>query len=75
MVLLVGCQPSNKKVRQDISLDSSWQTAENDSDQFAFNGFKGVAVVEEFIRKYSTEYYLSKALDYKSQIHKMRVST
>ncbi|HKJ40897.1 MAG TPA: malectin domain-containing carbohydrate-binding protein [Sunxiuqinia sp.] len=40
LIFLVACQQSGEKVRQDISLDSSWQTAENDTDQSAFRGFQ-----------------------------------
>lgn len=41
-------------------------------NRFAEGGYRGVAVVEEFIRKYSTDYYLQKAIEYKERIAEMR---
>jgi sugar phosphate isomerase/epimerase len=37
-------------------------------NRFAVNGYRGVAVVEEFIPRFSTEYYLEKALAYKQGV-------
>ncbi|WP_085586150.1 MULTISPECIES: sugar phosphate isomerase/epimerase family protein [unclassified Pseudomonas] len=37
-------------------------------NRFAVNGYRGVAVVEEFIPRFSTEYYLEKALVYKDGV-------
>lgn len=41
-------------------------------NRFSQNGYRGVAVVEEFIRKYSTDYYLQKAVEYKNNIEELR---
>lgn len=40
-------------------------------NRFAVNGYRGVAVVEEFIPRFSTEYYLEKALAYKNGVEKL----
>ncbi len=41
-------------------------------NRFAQCGYKGVAVVEEFIPLYTTEFYLQKATDYQRRIETMR---
>ena len=43
-------------------------------NRFALNGYRGVAVVEEFIPRFSTEYYLEKALAYKAGVHELCAS-
>jgi len=40
-------------------------------NRFAVNGYRGVAVVEEFIPRFSTEYYLEKALAYKNGVEQL----
>ncbi len=43
-------------------------------NRFALNGYRGVAVVEEFIPRFSTEYYLEKALTYQEGVQDLRAS-
>ncbi|UDI90528.1 sugar phosphate isomerase/epimerase family protein [Pseudomonas sp. IAC-BECa141] len=44
-------------------------------NRFAVNGYRGVAVVEEFIPRFSTEYYLEKALAYKKGVEELLAGT
>ncbi|TDF83733.1 sugar phosphate isomerase/epimerase family protein [Pseudomonas sp. H9] len=44
-------------------------------NRFALNGYRGVAVVEEFIPCFSTEYYLEKALAYKDGVQDLFTAT
>ncbi|MCR0996768.1 sugar phosphate isomerase/epimerase family protein [Serratia rubidaea] len=41
-------------------------------NRFAAGGYRGVAVVEEFIPKYSTAFYLEKAREYQRRLESMR---
>ncbi|WP_191832608.1 sugar phosphate isomerase/epimerase family protein [Pseudomonas fluorescens] len=43
-------------------------------NRFALNGYRGVAVVEEFIPRFSTAYYLEKALAYQAGMQHLRAS-
>ncbi|MDD2050358.1 sugar phosphate isomerase/epimerase family protein [Pseudomonas putida] len=43
-------------------------------NRFALNGYRGVAVVEEFIPRFSTEYYLEKALAYREGVQDLLAS-
>ncbi|MCS4510901.1 sugar phosphate isomerase/epimerase family protein [Xylophilus ampelinus] len=37
-------------------------------NRFAMSGYRGVAVVEEFIRSYATQFYLDRAIEYRKNI-------
>lgn len=41
-------------------------------NKFSYNGYRGAAVIEEFIPKFSTEFYLEKGIEYKKRIQAMR---
>lgn len=44
-------------------------------NRFALNGYRGVAVVEEFIPRFSTQYYLEKALAYQDGVQTLLAAT
>lgn len=41
-------------------------------NKFSYSGYRGVAVIEEFIPQFSTEFYLEKGIEYKKRIQAMR---